>query len=116
MEATALAVAVLAGAGCEVDPKGENSGPNPIFGGGIEDELDAVAMLDPEVYRKIGSCVESGQFKAFVGDPEWQRTWDEVGRSPAGLRAVCERLAANEPDTLDAIHAEWIVLDASTGE
>ena len=101
--------------GCGVDPPVRSTGPNAILGGGIENALDAMALLDPAVYDKIGDCFESAKFKTFNGDPHWTRVWDEGGRTPAALRGECEDIAVNDPGALDAIHIEWVAWETSTG-
>jgi hypothetical protein len=111
----ALAASLVIVTGCGFDPDSRNSAPSAILGGGIDDELDAMALLDPAVYTKIGDCLESAKFQVYVGDPEWQQTWDEVGRTAAGLRGVCEDLAVNDPSALDAIHTEWVAWEIATG-
>ena len=113
--AAALTAAVVFAAGCGPQDRPGADAPNAILGAGIDDELDAVAILDPEIHEKIGSCFESAQFKVYVGDPAWQRTFEEVGGTPAGLRGVCEDLAIKDPRALDAIHVEWVNWEIATG-
>ncbi|MGI9644441.1 MAG: hypothetical protein ACR2O6_03940 [Ilumatobacteraceae bacterium] len=114
-KATALMAAIVLAAGCGPEDRPGADQPSALLGGGIDDELDAMAILDPAVYEKIGSCFESAQFKVYVGDPEWQRIFEEVGGTPAGLRGICEDLAINDPGALDAIHVEWVNWENATG-
>lgn len=111
----ALVVALTAVAGCELDPTTGEDPPNAILGGGIEDELDAMALLDPMVYVKIGNCVDSAKLKTLSGDPAWHQIWIDGGENAAALRGECERLAINDPRALDAIHAEWVAFEQATG-
>ena len=113
-----LRVGVLVGSllllsvGCAVKPGSHAGGANPILGGGISDELDALAIVDPEVHAKVDDCVESAKFAIYGGDPEWQRTWTDVGESDIGLRGFCEKLASRDPATFDQIHTDWVAWEA----
>jgi hypothetical protein len=115
---TDLRVGVLVGSlllvsvGCAVKPGSHAEGANPILGGGISDELDALAIVDPEVHAKVDDCVESAKFAIYGGDPEWQRTWIDVGESDIGLRGFCEKLASRDPATFDRIHTDWVAWEA----
>ena len=93
-------------------PGSHAGGANPILGGGISDEIDALAIVDPEVHAKVDDCVDSAKFKAYGGDPVWQRTWVDVGESDVGLRDFCESMAARDPATFDKIHTDWVAWEA----
>ena len=103
---------LLGSVGCAVKPGSHAGGANPILGGGISDELDALAIVDPEVHAKVDDCVDSAKFKAYGGDPVWQRTWVDVGESDVGLRDFCESMAARDPATFDKIHTDWVAWEA----
>ena len=113
-----LRVGVLAGSlllssvGCAVKPGSDAAGANPILGGGIADEIDALAIVDPEVHAKVEDCVDSAKFKVYSGDPAWQSTWIDVGESDVGLRDFCESMAARDPATFDKIHTDWVAWEA----
>ncbi len=113
-----LRVGVIAGSlllvsvGCAVKPGSQAGGANPILGSGITDEIDALAMLDPEIHAKVDDCVDSAKLKAYGGDPVWQRTWIDVGESDVGLREFCENLASRDPAAFAQIHTEWIAWEA----
>jgi hypothetical protein len=111
---TDLRVGVLIGSllllstSCDVKPGSHAGGVDPILGGGISNELDALALVDPDVYAKVDDCVDSAEFKIYTGDAEWQRTWIDVGESRFGLRQHCEKLAAQHPSEFDQIHVDWV--------
>ena len=103
---------LLSTVGCAVKPGADTAGANPILGGGITDEIDALAIIDPEVHAKVEDCVDSAKFKVYSGDPAWQSTWLDVGESDAGLRGFCESMAARDPATFDKIHTDWVAWEA----
>jgi hypothetical protein len=98
--------------GCAVKPGSDAVGANPILGGGISEEIDALAILDPQVHAKVEDCVDSAKLKVYGGDPMWQRTWIDVGESDVGLRNFCESMAARDPATFDKIHTDWVAWEA----
>jgi hypothetical protein len=103
---------LLVSVGCAVKPGSHAEGANPIFGAGISDELDALAIVDPAVHAKVDDCVDSAKFKVYSGDPVWQQTWIDVGESDVGLRDFCEKMAARDPATFDKIHTDWVAWEA----
>ena len=113
-----LRVGVLTGSlllgsiGCAVKPGSHAGGANPILGGGITDELDALAILDPEVHAKVDDCVDSAKLKIYGADPVWQRTWIDVGESDVGLRDFCENMASRDPAAFKQIHTDWAAWEA----
>ena len=113
-----LGVGVLAGSlllmsiGCTVKPGAQDGGVNPVLGGGISDDFDALAFVDPDVQGKVDDCIDNAKFKVYAGDQYWLDTWIDVGESDVGLRDFCENLATREPATLDEIHADWVAWEA----
>jgi hypothetical protein len=113
-----LAVGVLAGSlllvsiGCAVKPGAQAGGVNPILGGDISDDFDALAFVDPEVRGKVDDCVDNAKFKIYAGDQYWSDTWTDVGESDLGLRDFCESLATRDPATLAKIHSDWVAWEA----
>ena len=99
---------LLVSIGCAVKPGSQAGGVNPILGGGISDDFDALAFVDPEVHGKVEDCIDNAKLKVYTGDPYWQRTWIDVGESDVGLRDFCENLATRDPATLDEIHDDWV--------
>ncbi len=103
---------LLVSVGCAVKPGSHAGGANPILGAGISDELDALAIVDPQVYAKVDDCVDSAKLKVVGGDPVWQRTWLDVGESDVGLREFCENMASRDPAAFDKIHTDWVAWEA----
>ena len=103
---------LLVSVGCAVKPGSHAGGANPILGAGISDELDALAIVDPEVHAKIDDCVDSARLRVYNGDPVWLRTWTDVGESDVGLRDFCANMASRDPARFDEIHTEWVAWEA----
>jgi hypothetical protein len=104
---------LLASIGCAVKPGSQAGGVNPILGDGISNGFDAVAMVDPEARAKVDDCVDSATLNIYAGDPEWRRTWVDVGESDSGLRGFCEDLASWDPARFDRIHTDWVAWEAA---
>ena len=98
---------LLMSIGCAVKPGSQAGGVNPILGGGISDDFDALAFVDPEVRGRVEDCIDNAKLKIYTGDSYWQSTWIDVGESDVGIRDFCENLATRDPATLDEIHDDW---------
>ena len=103
---------LLVSIGCAVKPGSEAGGVNPIYGGGISNDFDALAMVDPDVRSKVEDCIDNANFKIYTGDAYWQSTWVDAGESEAGLRRFCEKLASRDPAAFDKIHTDWVAWEA----
>ena len=73
--------------------------------------ITTTTVVPPE---HLTSCVENAKFLAFTSDEFWAGLWSEAGMTDSGMRATCEVLGADDPESLATIHADWQALLEAT--